>query len=127
MISLDLPYPPSTNHLFHNAAKGRSRTPRYNAWINEALWMVKQQRPAKIVGVFTLLIVATRPDLRRRDASNLIKPVEDLLVKAGVIEDDHLAQRVASEWADLGPVPGGKLCAVVEPYTASADAMARAA
>jgi len=115
MTSLTLPYPPTTNNLFFNAGKRRVRTKRYDLWIAEATVWVLQQRPAKTVGAFDLLIIATRPDRRARDISNLIKPIEDLLVKCGIVEDDSRAMQVAAGWSKSEPLKGGAIQVTVTP------------
>lgn len=81
--------PPSTNSLFTNVTgKGRVRTERYRIWANAAGWQVKAQRPEPVNGSVALDIICKRKDNRRRDLSNFIKALEDLLVTHGVIEDD---------------------------------------
>ncbi|MGV4796151.1 RusA family crossover junction endodeoxyribonuclease [Rhizobium sp. F40D2] len=37
---------------------------------------------------------------RARDIDNIIKPISDALVKAGVVADDSLAQCVTARWVD---------------------------
>jgi crossover junction endodeoxyribonuclease RusA len=49
-----------------------------------------------------LAIEAVRPDKRRRDIDNLIKPVSDLLCSIGVIEDDSYCEKVSAEWITGG-------------------------
>jgi crossover junction endodeoxyribonuclease RusA len=39
-----------------------------------------------------------RPDKRKRDIDNLLKPVLDALQMSGVIQDDHYAQSVFAQW-----------------------------
>jgi crossover junction endodeoxyribonuclease RusA len=111
---ITLPFPPSTNNLFKNIGKGRARTAAYNAWINEALWMVKAQRPASVTGRFTFEMLVQRPDKRARDIDNLTKPVLDLLKKAGVIRDDSDAKRIVLEWSDDAPTKGAGVSVMVE-------------
>ena len=42
-----------------------------------------------------------RPDKRRRDVANYEKAVSDILVTAGVIEDDSLIEEITLRWADV--------------------------
>lgn len=74
----------------------------YCAWLREAGWRVKQQRAGKVPGVYKIAITAVRPDRRRRDLDNLIKPISDLLKAAGVIEDDHLCEMITARWVTAG-------------------------
>ncbi len=102
-VHLVLPFPPSVNNLFINLKSGgRAPSARYKAWVTEAGWEAKRQRPGKVVGPYTLCIRAGRPDARKRDIDNLAKPVNDLLKTLGVIEDDSLCQRLEMSWAGPG-------------------------
>lgn len=99
---INLPFPPTTNHLFFNRpGKGRVRTDRYRTWATAAGWDLKAQKPQPIEGDFTLEIILGRPDKRRRDASNLIKAVEDLLVEHRIVEDDSQCMDVRARWGDV--------------------------
>ena len=42
-----------------------------------------------------------RPDKRRRDLDNIIKPCLDALVKGGVIADDKDCEWIEAWWADI--------------------------
>lgn len=97
---IQLPFPPTTNNLFVNVGKRRVRSKGYDAWLTEAAAMIWQQRPAKLAGPYQMTVTADRPDNRRRDLSNLIKSIEDLLVKCGIVADDSDARRIVLEWSD---------------------------
>lgn len=93
-LTVDLPLPPSANALFANAAKGRVRTKEYNNWLNEARWHVltawrnagKPVAPDDVPMSITILLGIKG---RRRDCSNAIKALEDVLVKELPIPDDR--------------------------------------
>ena len=112
MVELYIPYPPTVNGLYNNngKGKGRRRSDDYNDWIKEALAMLKIQvknlRP--ITCPCEIVISAVKPDNRRRDVANIEKATTDLMVKAGVLEDDDLIQRNTQEW-----VKGDFECRVV--------------
>ncbi len=111
-VTIDLPFPPSANHLFANVkGKGRVRSDRYRQWANAAGWMLISQKPDKIEGPFALALVVQRKDRRKRDIGNLLKGVEDLLVDHGIIEDDSLAERIHLAWCEASEAPEG--CRVV--------------
>jgi crossover junction endodeoxyribonuclease RusA len=74
------------------------KSPEYKAWLEEATWMVKQQTKEQILGEYVLHVLATKPDKRRRDLDNLLKATSDLLVHAGVIDDDCHCRAIAAEW-----------------------------
>jgi len=98
--------PPSTNGLRKSFIKDgkvfSAKTDKYTAWRNAALWEIATQRPGKIKGPYTLAIAAQRNwrSKRARDIDNIIKPLSDALVKAGVVEDDCLAESVSARWDD---------------------------
>lgn len=98
-----LPMAPSTNHLFAGQ-KRRYRSPEYEAWIVEAGWELKRQKPVSVAGRVSLLIEVAEPKTKRaQDVTNRIKAVEDLLVSHGVIQgdDQRYVRRVTAEWADI--------------------------
>jgi crossover junction endodeoxyribonuclease RusA len=101
-IVITLPRPPSVNSMFANvqrkSSRGRYPTTAYRNWQNEAGWALKQQKPGKISGRYNVLFELGVPNKRRADLSNFWKGPSDLLVKMGVVEDDHLEQRVDMMW-----------------------------
>jgi Holliday junction resolvase RusA-like endonuclease len=88
LIVVNLPFPPTTNHLFINTSKGRVRSSKYAEWAAEAGWELARQRPSKAIGPVALNFEFKMPEKRKRDLTNLFKAAEDLLVKFGVIEAD---------------------------------------
>ncbi|WP_127524057.1 RusA family crossover junction endodeoxyribonuclease [Mesorhizobium sp. Z1-4] len=102
-IRYDLPFPPAANNLFFNTGKGRAKSVRYKQWQKDAGNLINAQGRKRITGPVSIYIGAVKPDKRKRDISNLIKPVEDILVAMGVIEDDSLVERVNAEWMPSGP------------------------
>lgn len=78
------------------------RTDEYVAWLLEARISLAQQKPGGICKPYSLSITAARPDKRRRDIDNLIKPISDALVHANIIPDDSLCQKVSAQWAIAG-------------------------
>ena len=104
MISISIPFPPSTNSLYRNGGRSRVKTKAYNAWIHAAGNEILTQR-AKIMpvqGPYTLVVLL--PKSKRRwnmDCSNFIKAPEDLLVRHGLIDDDRHAEGTSSRWAPI--------------------------
>lgn len=98
--------PPSTNGLRKSFVRGGKivsvKTDQYAAWRDAALWEIASQKPGKIEGPYSLAIAAQRHwrSKRARDIDNIIKPLSDALVKAGVVEDDSLAESVSARWDD---------------------------
>lgn len=107
-----LPSPPSTNALFttRRGSRQRIKTDAYRAWITDAGWAlagVKHLCPTgTIQGCVGLRI--EMPFNRKRDISNGIKAIEDLLVSHAIIPDDRWVDEL-----DVRRVP------VTEPLTVS--------
>ena len=103
----DLPLPPTANHLHFNVpGKGRVKTDEYRQWITQAGWEVARQRRAN-GGKFTVPVALLYEIAeKRRDLGNHEKPVSDLLVRQGVIEDDgpKFVREIVLRWSS--DVPG---------------------
>lgn len=105
-IVLHLPMPPSTNNLFCNVGHGRIRSREYNAWCNEAGWMIREKWQGAIHGPVKISI-QLEDKHPRADADNRIKAVLDLLTPhkhgLGIIDGDHskVLRKVSAEWSDV--------------------------
>ena len=99
-VFINLPFPPSANGLYANRKGGRYRTKRYETWANAAGWDIKEQKPKRLEGRYHITLMVERKDNRKRDLSNLIKAVSDLLVEHQIIQDDSLEERVVLQWSD---------------------------
>lgn len=97
---LELPFPPSLNHLYANGKRGRFTSKRYAAWQAEA-WarLLTQPRP-RFISPVEVTMTFCPPDKRRRDLFNLEKACSDILVKAGILADDSLIHRGTLQWGD---------------------------
>lgn len=102
IVELTLPYPPTANNLWTRTRRGMRKTDKYADWLRVAGQMAMTQRPAGIVGPYKVLIQALRPDKRRRDIDNLIKPISDLLQTVGVVDDDCNCEMVTARWVKDG-------------------------
>lgn len=103
-IHLELPFPPSVNGIWRGGKGGRHfLSPKYKAWKQAAGLLARAQSKASIKGPFCVSLTAVRPDKRRRDIDNIIKPAVDLLVACGFVEDDSLMHRVSATWTVFGP------------------------
>lgn len=103
MIKLNLEYPPSVNRLWR-AIPGRGviKSKVYREWLEKNLWIIRGQTRDKIEGKFTIEIEATRPDRRKRDLDNIVKPLLDCIVQAGVANDDSLCEMLTVKWINHG-------------------------
>jgi crossover junction endodeoxyribonuclease RusA len=92
---LDLPAPPSVNSLFSNVkGRGRIKTRAYKAWLEEAGWSLKSQRPVKVSGPYELKI---QMPPTRGDLGNYEKAISDLLVAHHVVDDDKHCRKITIE------------------------------
>jgi len=73
----------------------------YSDWLKQAGWEIKAQRTDRIEGHHKLSMEVGRPDNRRRDLDNLIKPEQDLLVSLGIVTDDSKCIALSARWADF--------------------------
>lgn len=109
MIIIRLPRPRSVNGLFSNrpGKYGRTKTPRYRAWREEAMQEIMAQRTAwpdkGIIGPYKLEIVIERG---AGDLGNLEKCVSDVLVAMNVVRDDADAEEILLRWASNGEIKG---------------------
>ncbi|MCP8895325.1 RusA family crossover junction endodeoxyribonuclease [Shinella daejeonensis] len=118
--------PPSANAMrshFYDGEKVRStKSKPYAAWKKATAWEIAGARPGRIDGPYRLYIAVQRHwrSKRARDIDNIIKPVSDALVAAGVISDDNLAEEVNAKWADNlgGPAVVVLICAAEQELAA---------
>ena len=100
MISLQLPYPPSVWKLYTGFGKNRHKSTEYIKWLAAAATeVVTAPYREPIAGKFSVTILAGRPDKRKRDIDNIIKPTLDLLQNHELIEDDCLAESITAAWS----------------------------
>jgi len=87
-MKLTLPAPPSVNAMYRNVAgRGRVKTTAYKTWISEARWAARPQRLVMFMEPAVVSIAV--PENGRRDIDGFIKPILDMLVVLGVLEDDR--------------------------------------
>jgi Holliday junction resolvase RusA-like endonuclease len=97
-VKFSMPIPPSTNALFRNVrGRGRVKTEAYYDFITLGITAIKLQRVPHITGRVVLVIGVERARATA-DISNRLKALEDVIVKAGVIEDDRLVTAIAICW-----------------------------
>lgn len=97
-----LPLPPTTNNLFVNNPRTRGRFPSkaYKAWQGEADRALMTQQPLpSFAGPVAVVMSIGRPDKRRRDLANYEKAATDQIVKAGVLTDDSLIEKITLQWS----------------------------
>lgn len=106
MVKLELPFPPSVNHIWRRGKQPGSvyLDPKYKAWRKHADQMIllaRQQGSARIWGPFSATITLdSRQRRKNSDADNRVKVCLDALQRMKVIDDDSLAQQVTVRWGD---------------------------
>ncbi len=82
-----LPLPPSVNNLFATVGNKRVKTKQYKAWLSDALTaLVELKKPAP--GKYRIWVVVGGDVDQQRDLDNMLKPIGDVLVAAGIIPGD---------------------------------------
>jgi Holliday junction resolvase RusA-like endonuclease len=107
--------PPSTNNIYVNVpGKGRMKSRDYRNWQTSQGWEIITQRPKKFYTPVHLIITAAPSKRSKEDASNLTKPIEDLLVQQGILPDDgrKYVTGVTSQWATR-PLLRGSACVII--------------
>jgi len=102
-VVINLPVLFSTNKMY---GMGKHITRKYKLWLHDMGDEINIQRPRAVAGEYQLSIEAVKPDDRPRDADNLLKPVSDLLVRNGIVEDDSLAVSTVATWVDSSTFEG---------------------
>ena len=102
---IELPAPPSTNHLFRNVpGVGRVKSTKYKKWIKATKnTVLRLNSPiAYPVGIELTLVGKWN---RQRDGENILKPIVDALVANRVLASDNLTCVTGEVWR-YEPGPG---------------------
>ena len=106
-LTLELPIPPTTNHLFITSGRFRRISPKYAAWRVCAGKKLTEQNPHQMKGLVRLEIAihAGKGFPVDRDLDNCFKAILDLLVTHKVVEADDV-RTVLSVYAEYIPNSG---------------------
>jgi Holliday junction resolvase RusA-like endonuclease len=102
--SAELPIPPSVNNLFAGNGRARWRSKEYEDWRRDVNPILRQLKPPKLPTMIYVRVIG-KVNLRR-DGDNLLKPIGDAIVDAGVIPDDCM-KNVWDWWVSYRPGIGG--------------------
>ncbi len=113
-LAITLPPPPSINHYYRNLRGGTVISRAGRAFRQEVAYMVLaalDRRRLPLRGRLKVRVRYCPADNRRRDIDNVLKPLLDALLKAGVYADD---EQVDDLRILRGPCsPGGKVEVVI--------------
>ena len=112
-ITLDLPFPPSTNRIWRNGYGKVYRANEYVAWCEEvdmAVLASKQYPKRKIQGPFAAEILLSRL-AGKGDGDNRIKALLDWCQSRDIVRDDSDCRRGSWEWVEPERAPRG--CRVI--------------
>lgn len=112
VIRFEIDVPPSTNNLYANVrGKGRVKSRAYSDWLATAGLEAKTQTWGRRLNASWKLSI-TAHVRTTRDISNLIKPIEDLIVKLGLAPDDRFCRKVEAVRDES--VPSGRAVVTIE-------------
>jgi crossover junction endodeoxyribonuclease RusA len=94
-----LPWPPSANKMYRVVNGRPIKSKFYREWTEEAILLIKGALDTCPEDeVFHVSILVNRPDRRKRDIDNFIKPTIDALVKSNRTPDDSQMGSVLAAW-----------------------------
>lgn len=109
LLSLELPYPNKSGnrHVRHGGGRHYLSEDAQSYRIQVGRIVERHRAVLKLQGPLEVRWVLAPPDLRERDQVNVIKVVEDALVRCGALGGDsnRFIRRTVVEWVD--PVPEG--------------------
>jgi len=113
MKTIELPWPPTANHLTMTVGRRRVKTKKHREYVAKVRACVFEQK-IKSFGSERLRISihAFPPDKRKRDIDNLFKAVLDGLSYACVFDDDSQIDRLSIERHAVEK--GGRLLVSIE-------------
>ncbi len=114
VIELELPYPPSANHLYRRVGSRMLISREGRKFRQRVCAILATTGVRQFDGPIRLQIEIYPPDRRRRDVDNAQKAILDSLQHGGLYRDDSQVAKLEIE--RLGVVPGGRLLVRIENY-----------
>lgn len=91
VIKGNIPAQKNNKQIYVNRATGKpfvASNSNVTEWKKDALWQLKQYDLVVTEYPVSMTIVFYVKDNRRKDMDNMLTSIQDVLVKAGIIEDD---------------------------------------
>lgn len=89
--------PPSLNNIFTNGKKGRFKSAEYKAWQVRAGLQLRKQSGWHVPGPIRVRVVIAERETKA-DLDNLLKPILDILMACGRIDDDRNVRKIEAEF-----------------------------
>jgi Holliday junction resolvase RusA-like endonuclease len=114
-MQLELPYPPSVNHLWRRVGHRTLLSRQGRAYRRQVHNLLVAHRTRQLEGRLAVTVEVHPPDRRRRDLDNLQKGLFDAMQHAGVFLDDSQIDEL--HILRCACVPGGLVRVCVMPLT----------
>lgn len=101
-LCLDLPMPPSVNHIWRKGKLGVNRSQQYRDWIEAAGWEINKNKNGQvpISGHFESHVILSSKKRHTSDLDNRPKAIFDLLQSHRLIENDRFQDKMTVEWGE---------------------------
>jgi Holliday junction resolvase RusA-like endonuclease len=113
-MELELPYPPSVNHLWRRFRNRTVLSREGRDYRRDVRLALAAGRVTPLLGPLAVSIDVNPPDRRRRDLDNLHKALLDALGRGGAYFDDSQIDRLTI--TRCGIVRGGRVRVQVKPF-----------
>lgn len=107
MIELELPWPPSINHMYWHRGNHKIIKTRGRQFRQDVADIVSDAGCTTQEGDLAMFVWVSPPDKRKRDLDNLLKAIQDSLQHAGCYDNDCQIKGLHMEMGDV--VKGGKV------------------
>ena len=119
MIQFRLPYPPTMNEYWHHTRTGQTYiSTKGRDYRKNVVMMLHAARVEKAFGPLRVTLDVHKPDRRRRDLDNLLKPLFDALQHGGAYEDDSQIEKFTVE--NRAPVERGAVVVTITQHVPEA-------
>lgn len=111
MIKIELPFPPSLNHLYRHVGPRTLISREGRRFREEVASILAAQGVRPMSGPLAVHVKVHPPDRRRRDLDNCLKGLLDALEHGGAYHDDGQIKKLEIEMRE--PVDVGKVIVLI--------------